>query len=99
MTPAEPDASRLHAWVEGRVQGVGFRYFVVENATALELTGWVRNTLSGQVEVLAEGPRGALEQLLELLRRGPRSAFVTDVRQEWGPASGEFSYFTVRGSN
>jgi acylphosphatase len=98
MNPTELDAYRLHAWVEGRVQGVGFRYFVVENASALGLAGWVRNTFSGQVEVIAEGPRSALEQLLALLKRGPRAAFVTEVRQEWGPASGEFAYFAVRGS-
>ena len=70
----------LHAWIEGRVQGVGFRYFVQDNAQALGLTGWVRNSGEDQVEVWAEGPQLELDSLLALLRRGPRSAYVSDVR-------------------
>ncbi len=95
-----PDSNqvRLHAVVDGRVQGVGFRYFVLEAALPLNLTGWVRNTADGQVEVVAEGDRKALERLLELLRRGPRAAYVTGVNQEWQPASGEFNRFDVRGT-
>lgn len=88
--------ARLHAFVEGRVQGVGFRFFVVDLAYALGLRGWVRNTYDGQVEVLAEGEREALERLLAELHRGPRSAYVTDVKATWEPASGEFIDFRVR---
>ncbi len=92
------DFVRLHAVVDGRVQGVGFRYFVLETALPLDLTGWVRNTMDGQVEVVAEGQRASLEQLLESLRRGPRASFVLSVNQEWQPASGEFIRFDVRGT-
>jgi acylphosphatase len=95
MSEAE-EVARLHAFVEGSVQGVGFRMFVQDQARALRLSGWVRNTFDGRVEVLAEGPRPALQNLLQHLRRGPRSAFVTQVEQEWPPASGEFSGFQVR---
>lgn len=91
----EAQKQRLHAIVEGRVQGVGFRYFVLERAAALDLTGWVRNTWQGQVEVVAEGDRSALEQLLQALRHGPRMAYVTTVLPEWGEASGEFTGFNV----
>ena len=93
---SDKEISRLHVILDGRVQGVGFRYFVLENALPLHLTGWVRNTSGGQVEVVAEGGRKELEQLLETLRRGPRSAFITYVDQEWPPATGEFSHFEVR---
>lgn len=93
---SEADQIRLHAIVEGRVQGVGFRNFVLENATRLGLTGWVRNRWNGDVECLAEGERQALEKLLVALQRGPRSGFVTQVRVDWQDASGEFSYFSVR---
>lgn len=86
---------RLHAVVEGRVQGVGFRVFVQEHATALGLTGWVRNMYSGEVEVVAEGPRSALEALLDKLRTGPRMAYVSEVRKTWQPASGEFLSFRM----
>ncbi len=93
---AEEELSRLHAIVEGRVQGVGFRFFVQETANALGLTGWVRNRWDGSVEVLAEGQREKLEQLLNALYRGPRSAIVDQVTPEWQLASGEYGGFYVR---
>ncbi len=92
----EEHLDRLHATVDGFVQGVGFRMFVIENATSLHLTGWVRNTYDGKVEVVAEGERKALERLLEKLRGGPRSAMVQRVSQDWEDATGEFSRFDVR---
>lgn len=90
-----PTLECLHAVIDGRVQGVGFRMFVLEEARDLELTGWVRNTYSGQVEVLAEGPRPVLEIFLEALQRGPRGAWVESVQQDWQPASGQFPSFEV----
>ncbi len=87
---------RLHAFVEGVVQGVGFRFFVQQRAAALGVRGWVRNLWDGRVEVLAEGERAALETLLGDLRRGPRAAHVRGVNFEWGAATGEFSGFHVR---
>lgn len=89
------DHAQLHALVDGHVQGVGYRYFVKNTADALALTGWVRNKWDGRVEVLAEGPREALEQLLEKLRRGPSSAFVSDVKIDWNPSSGAYTRFNV----
>lgn len=93
MTPAH--LSRLHAIVEGRVQGVGFRFYVVETATALNITGWVRNTYREEVEVTAEGERDDLEKLLTALKHGPRAAYVTDVHHQWLTATGEFKHFQV----
>ncbi len=84
---------RLHATVEGHVQGVGFRYFVVEQAQFLGLTGWVRNTFDDMVEVVAEGPRDDLEKLLRLLWQGPASAYVIKVSSEWKEATGEYQRF------
>ena len=92
----DDDLERLHAIVEGRVQGVGFRAFVQQNAYELQLMGWVRNKWDGSVEVLAEGKRGDLERLLAALHRGPRSANVTRVKDSWETATGEFSSFRVR---
>ncbi len=96
MTHKETGRARLHALVDGSVQGVGFRMFVQDYAQALNLTGWVRNTYDGRVEVTAEGERSQLERLLEKLRLGPRSAFVTEVQQDWQPATGEFQGFSVK---
>ncbi|GHO42992.1 acylphosphatase [Ktedonospora formicarum] len=68
---SQTQAEELHALVHGRVQGVGFRQFVVEQARRLRLRGYTRNTNSGDVEVVAQGARPAQEQLLEHLRLGP----------------------------
>lgn len=94
--PENAEHARLHAVVDGSVQGVGFRMFVLDHANALGVTGWVRNTYDGRVEVTAEGAYSVLELLLEKLRLGPRSAFVTEVVKEWQPATGEFTTFEVR---
>ena len=95
MSPAAEELARLHAMIDGTVQGVGFRMYVQEHAQALGLTGWVRNTYDGFVEVTAEGTYAQLERLLEKLRLGPRGAFVSEVKKEWQAHTGEFSRFDV----
>ena len=89
-------AERLEAVVHGRVQGVGFRIFIVRTASHLGLTGWVANESSGHVRCVAEGPRAALEGLLEALRDGPPGACVDRVEADFAPATGEFQGFDVR---
>ncbi|MCX8029816.1 MAG: acylphosphatase [Brevinematales bacterium] len=71
---------KLHAFVFGRVQGVGFRYFVQRNASKLGLKGWVRNVEDGSVEVLAYGDEKSISELLKLLYQGPSMAYVRDVK-------------------
>ena len=92
------DASerRLIAEVLGRVQGVGYRYFVRTAATRLGVTGWVRNDKGGSVLVEAEGPALKLNQLLEALRHGPSLASVHDVKCDWQTPSYGYSDFTIR---
>lgn len=87
---------RLHARVIGRVQGVGFRYYVMSAATELGLVGWVRNRRDGSVEVLAEGDVDQLKNLIGVLEHGSRSSVVMEVRSNLQPASGEFGSFYVR---
>ena len=87
--------TRLHAFVSGRVQGVGFRYFVYDHARELRLTGWVRNLQDGRVEVLAEGETEALEALLAQLQTGPGGSKVNDVQTIWSAASGEYDWFGI----
>lgn len=74
------EAARLV--IEGRVQGVGYRWWTVEAARALGLAGWVRNRADGSVEVLALGPREALERLAAACEEGPPGARVRSVRVE-----------------
>lgn len=96
-TPAfVPSNQRLNAIVNGRVQGVGFRYFVLRQALALGLSGWVRNLADGMVEVLAEGNLASLQELLVALHEGPDAAYVRDVKYHFSPATGEFREFDVR---
>lgn len=90
------DLAALHATVRGRVQGVGFREFVLTHARVLRLTGWVRNgSDGGTVEVVAEGPRVDVSRLLDYLRRGPRGARVDAVDITWSEPTGHFDGFRV----
>ena len=80
--------------ITGRVQGVGFRYFVHGAAVREGLSGWVRNLPSGHVEVLAEGDADAIERLERSLRQGPPAARVDRVdtaAEPTPPGHGEFS--------
>ncbi|HEY75664.1 MAG TPA: acylphosphatase [Thermoflexia bacterium] len=90
------ERARLHAVVEGRVQGVNFRYYTVRTARRLGLTGWVANRWDGTVETVAEGPRAALEAFLDFLHEGSPAARVTRVNARWERPTGEFTDFTVR---
>jgi acylphosphatase len=86
---------QLHAVVSGQVQGVGFRAYVSDRANFLSLTGWVRNTFEGDVEVMAEGPRHDLDTLLSALRKGPRGSMVIDVRFQFDQPTGAFTTFSI----
>ena len=87
---------RLEAVVRGRVQGVGFRYYVVRAARRLAVTGWVANDGDGSVRVVAEGPAIDLDRLEETIRRGPPGAVVDEVTTVRMPATGAFDAFEVR---
>ena len=93
---AQEVAVRLDATVSGRVQGVGFRYFVLHEALELGLDGWVANTPGGGVRCVAEGPRTRLERLLERLKMGPPAAIVDHVSDAFMPATGTLGAFSVR---
>jgi acylphosphatase len=70
----------IHLEVRGRVQGVGFRWFVVETAQQLDVAGWVKNNPDGNVEVAAAGPADAIARLETAVKAGPRSARIDEVR-------------------
>lgn len=69
--------------IAGRVQGVGFRDWMVAAAQSLGLAGWVRNHANGSVEALVFGETGAMEELLRQCRRGPALAVVSRIEEEW----------------
>lgn len=88
--------ARLEATVRGRVQGVGFRYFVVRRASELGLVGWVANAADGTVRCVAEGSSDALAALEQALDEGPIGAVVDAVDTVRLPATGRFERFAVR---
>lgn len=89
---------RLHLWVTGRVQGVGFRAFVQQTAMLIGVAGWVRNVGADTVETLAEGEREKIERFAQAVKRGPRLSLVEHAREEWETATGEFTTFEVKRS-
>lgn len=82
---ASPPDAILAATVSGLVQGVGFRAWIRHVANTLELRGYVRNTLDGTVYLVAHGDDASLQRLIELLRKGPAGADVSDVSVHWLP--------------
>ena len=93
---ANQELVRLKTIVEGRVQGVGFRYFTQRQAAQLGLVGWVRNRWEGTVEVIVEGPQEDLEKLLRTISRGPSAGTTQNVKFDFQAATGEFSSFQIR---
>jgi acylphosphatase len=98
MTSAEKTTQARRFLVRGRVQGVGFRWFVEREAHILGVAGWVRNNADGSVEVLAIGSSEQLSELRSRLRSGPRAARVDDVEeQESKPVAG-LTTFRIEGA-
>lgn len=92
-SPGEPQ--RAHVHISGRVQGVYYRSAATEQARVLGLRGVVRNLPSGEVELIAEGPLAALQQLIAWCRLGPPAARVDKVAVRFDPATDEFPDFRV----
>jgi acylphosphatase len=90
------ELERIHLQVFGRVQGVGFRHFVMMRAQEIGLTGWVRNRHQGYVEIVAEGEKDKLGLLINHVKKGPTSSHVSDLKIEWLDANGQYKQFQVR---
>ncbi|MGZ6347858.1 MAG: acylphosphatase [Anaerolineales bacterium] len=90
------DVERIHIWVKGRVQGVGFRAFAQQTGVQLSLTGWVRNVGYDTVEMVAEGQHEKLERFAESVKIGPRAGKVIEAKIEWEPGQGEYTIFGVK---
>jgi acylphosphatase len=85
-----------HLIVSGRVQGVGFRFFLSEKASALGLNGYARNLFNGEVEIDVEGDRSLIEAFIKEVKVGPRMSRVADIIIEWKKAAGSMSRFEIR---
>lgn len=87
---------RVHVIAKGLVQGVGFRWFTARLAESSGLGGYVRNLINGQVEIEAEGDRSLVEEFLNDLRVGPRSARVTNLQIQWMEPLHRHTRFEIR---
>lgn len=87
---------RLEMKITGRVQGVFYRSYTRDNARELGLTGYVMNKENGTVEVIAEGEKEKLDELLKRCRKGPEAAKVTEIKTNWKDAEEEFDEFNIR---
>ena len=99
MSGAEPgpdNQARLTAWVRGRVQGVGFRWWVRKNALELGLLGFAENLIDGRVKVVAEGTREALGELLGRLEAAGTPGQVAQVTHRWDELRGGLAGFVER---
>ena len=88
--------ARALVMIEGRVQGVFFRYHTQEMAIRLGLKGWVKNRRNGNVEAVFEGEKGRIDQMIQWCHQGPSQANVTEVHQVWEDYRGEFNDFSIR---
>ena len=95
MTDASQQPSRVWLRIRGRVQGVGFRFSALDEAQRLGLTGWVRNTPDGDVEVIAEGKAQPLQRFVSWCHAGPPGALVRHLEERWLPHTGEFDSFRI----
>jgi acylphosphatase len=89
---------RVHLWVTGRVQGVGFRAHVEYYGAQIGVTGWVRNVGYDIMETVAEGSRTQIDKFIEMVKQGPRAARVNEARIEYETVMGEFKEFGVKRS-
>jgi acylphosphatase len=87
---------RLTAWVRGRVQQVGFRWWTRSRALEIGLTGYASNLADGRVQVVAEGSRAECDQLLGLLRGGDTPGRVDGVTELWSEPDGGYDGFAIR---
>jgi acylphosphatase len=98
MTSTEKAVAARRFIVRGRVQGVGFRWFVEREAHILGIAGWVRNNHDGSVEILAQGTRDQLIGLRSRLREGPRAARVDNVEESEAQPTAGLSLFRIEGA-
>jgi acylphosphatase len=91
MTTAQSKA-RAHVWIAGRVQGVAFRAYTVDEASVRGVTGWVGNIPDGRVEAVFEGERAVVEAMIAWCRKGPPAARVSSVEVTWEEPTGEVGF-------
>ncbi|HAA27831.1 MAG TPA: acylphosphatase [Cyanobacteria bacterium UBA8553] len=93
---APKEQIRAHVFVSGRVQGVGYRYFTMDEANRLGVNGWVRNLSDGRVEAVFEGSKTVVDEMIRWCYKGPIAAVVKDVAIEYEELEGLRGFETRR---
>ena len=87
---------RAEIIINGLVQGVGFRYYILRHAQQLGLSGYTKNLYTGEVQTVVEGEISLIEELFSLIKAGPRSASVNQSKIYWSECKEEFNSFGIR---
>jgi len=95
MPPQSENILTVNIKITGKVQGVGFRYFVLRQAQELGITGWVSNKSNGDVEALAQGEKADLEQFIAKVKEGPSFSSVDDVILNWEDGQENYTSFEI----
>lgn len=90
------DEKRGEIIVNGLVQGVGFRYFIIKNAENLGLKGYTKNLYTGEVLTVVEGSKANIEEMFKRIKTGPSHAAVKNCKINWGESKNEFTHFEIR---
>jgi acylphosphatase len=88
--------ARAHVFIEGMVQGVFFRSYTQDQAERSNVTGWVRNLRNGRVEAVFEGEEEDVQAVVDLCRKGPPGAHVSNMKVDWQEHRGEFESFEIK---
>lgn len=86
----------VHMIARGRVQGVGFRFFVRDQASRYSIKGWVRNREDGSVEIHSEGPKERLDEFINMVKEGPLFGLVTDLKVDWVEPTNDYTSFGIK---
>ena len=95
MSSQPEDTLTVNMKITGKVQGVGFRYFVLRQAQKLGINGWVNNKPNGAVEALAQGDKEDLEQFIAKVKQGPAFSRVEDVSLNWVNEAEKYFCFEI----
>lgn len=96
MNESESVIKRAHVFIEGRVQGVGFRHFTKTKARKMNLNGWVKNRSDGRVEAVFEGPKEQVMNMVEKCQKGPGAAKVQNVDLKWEETDKNLDSFKIK---
>ena len=88
--------ARARIVIEGEVQGIGYRNFVRTRAAMRDITGWVMNSNDGRVEAILEGEKEAIERVIEMCKKGPVFARVSNIDVKWEDKLDRYSSFTIK---